>query len=592
LESIKDTPIPMRGVYRACFLHIAVALACATPLAALADSAPPPIIGDFATAHPVLARHGMVVSQETAASRVGLEILQKGGNAVDAAVAVGFALAVTLPRAGNIGGGGFMLVHLTAEHKTVAIDYREEAPALTTKDVFLDANGEADPFKSRFSGLAIGVPGTVAGLELAWRKYGSGKFSFADLVAPAARLAHQGLTVDEDLVDSLPIGRLLLGRHPSSARIYLRPDLSAPNVGDHIALDDLAATLDRIAALGPDGFYKGPVAEKIVAAVQEAGGRMTLEDLANYRAVEREPVRGTYRGHEIVSMPPPSSGGAHIIEILNILEGFPMAEQGLNSAASIHDIAEAEKLAYADRARYLGDPDFVRIPLKGLTSRAYADQVRATIPPDRARPASEIMPGDPARYESDQTTHFSVVDAAGDAVSNTYTLNFSYGSGLVAEGTGVLLNNELDDFAAKRGASNAYGLLGDDANAPGPGKRPLSSMSPTLVFKDGELELVTGSPGGSRIISIVLQVVLNVLDHGLNIAEAVNAPRVHDQGFPDELRVERGISPDTIRLLSSMGYKVMTREATGSASSIARNPDGTLMGAADPRQRGTLAAGY
>jgi gamma-glutamyltranspeptidase / glutathione hydrolase len=580
----------MRNALLSCCLRIVVAGALSSPFAALAD--PMPIYGEFATAQPVAARHGMVVSQEAAASRIGLEILQKGGNAVDAAVAVGFALAVTLPRAGNIGGGGFMLIHLAAQHKTIAIDYREAAPALTDKDVFLNANGEADPFKSRFSGLAIGVPGTVAGLELAWRKYGSGKYSFADLVAPAARLAHQGLTVDDDLADSLPFARPVLALHASSARIYLKPDLSAPSVGDRIALDDLAATLDRIAALGPEGFYKGPVAEKVVAAVREMGGRMTLDDLANYRAVEREPVRGSYRGHEIVSMPPPSSGGEHIIEILNILEGFPMPDEGLNSAASIHAIAEAEKLAYADRARYLGDPDFVKIPLKGLTSKAYADQLRSTIPPDRARPASEIMPGDPQRYESDQTTHFSVVDSAGDAVSNTYTLNFSYGSGLVAEGAGVLLNNELDDFAAKRGAANAYGLLGDDANAPGPGKRPLSSMSPTLVFKDGDLELVTGSPGGSRIISIVLQVLLNVIDHGLNVAEAVNAPRVHDQGFPDELRVERGISPDTIRLLGEMGYKVTTREAIGSASSIARAPDGTLFGAADPRQRGTLAAGY
>ena len=375
-------------------LLLAVFLASA--LDAFADPAPP-IFGDFATAHPVRARHGMVVTQEAAASRVGLEILQQGGNAVDAAVAVGFALAVTLPRAGNIGGGGFMLVHLAAQHKTVAIDYREVAPALTTKDVFLNADGEADPFKSRFSGLAIGVPGTVAGLELAWRKYGSGKFTFADLVAPAAKLAHQGLTVDEDLVDSLPFARRSLALHPASARIYLKPDLSPPDVGDHIALDDLAATLDRIAAQGAEGFYKGPVAEKIVAAVQEMGGRMTLDDLANYRAVEREPVSGTYRGHEIVSMPPPSSGGAHIIEILNILEGFPIADEGLNSAASIHAIAEAEKLAYADRARYLGDPDFLRIPLKGLTSKAYADRLRATIPSDRARPAVEIMSGDPQR---------------------------------------------------------------------------------------------------------------------------------------------------------------------------------------------------
>jgi gamma-glutamyltranspeptidase/glutathione hydrolase len=291
-------------------------------------------------------------------------------------------------------------------------------------------------------------------------------------------------------------------------------------------------------------------------------------------------------------MPPPSSGGAHVIEILNILEGFPIREQGLNSAATIHEMAEAEKLAYADRARWLGDPAFVRIPLKGLTSKAYADQLRSTILADRSRPASEIAAGDPQRYESDQTTHFSIVDAAGDAVSNTYTLNLPYGSGLVADGTGVLLNNELDDFAAKPGAANAFGLLGGEANAPGAGKRPLSSMSPTLVFKDGDLELATGSPGGSLIITIVLQIVVDVIDHGLNVAEAENAPRVHDQLYPDELRIERGISPDTIRLLEAMGHKVVVRASMGSANSITRTKDGVLMGASDLRQRGTLAVGY
>ncbi len=569
-------------------------LALLAPLALITPAAPQsaaPIISDFATARPVVARHGMVVSQEAAASRIGVDILKRGGNAVDAGVAVGMALAVTLPRAGNLGGGGFMLIHLEQGNRNIAIDYREKAPALTTKDVFLDANGQADPFKSRFSGLAIGVPGTVAGLELAWRKYGSGKFTFAQLVAPAAALAHQGIIFDDDVADSLPAAAPMLAKHPSSARIYLKPDLSPPNVGDHIALDDLAATLDTIAAQGSAGFYDGPVAAKIVASVQAAGGRMTLDDLKNYQAIEREPVMGTYRGHTIVSMPPPSSGGVHIIEIANILEGYPLGEQGLNSARTIHEMAEAEKLAYADRSHYLGDPDFYKIPVKGLTSKAYAEHLRAGISPDRARPASEIAPGGPERYESDQTTHFSIVDAAGDALANTYTLNFSYGSGLVAEGTGVLLNNELDDFAAKPGAANAYGLLGDDANAPGPNKRPLSSMSPTIVFKDGEVELVTGSPGGSRIITTVLQIILNVIDHGLNVAEAEDAPRVHDQWQPDELRVERGLSIDTIRLLEAMGHKVVVREAMGSANTIARK-DGVLTGASDPRQRGTLAVGY
>jgi gamma-glutamyltranspeptidase / glutathione hydrolase len=561
-------------------------------LTVAASADPAPAISPFATARPVIARHGMVVSQEAAASRVGLDVLKRGGNAVDAAVAVGFALAVTLPRAGNIGGGGFMLIHRADLNKTIAIDYREAAPAATTKDVFLDAGGEADPFKSRYSGLAIGVPGTVAGLELAWRKYGSGKFSFADLVAPAIALARQGLIVDEDVADSLPLAAKALASHPSSARIYLKPDGGVPETGDRIALDDLAATLETIATQGAAGFYAGPVAQKIVSAVQAAGGRMTMEDLAGYRAVEREPVSGTYRGYTIVSMPPPSSGGAHIIEILNILEGYPLREQGLNSAASLHEMAEAEKLAYADRAIYLGDPDFVKIPLAGLLSKAYAEHLRSLISPDRARPAADIRPGEPERYESDQTTHFSIVDGDGDAVANTYTLNLPYGSGLTAEGTGILLNNELDDFAAKPGAANYFGLMGGDANAPGPQKRPLSSMSPTLVFKDGKLLMATGSPGGSHIITTVLQIIVNVIDHGLNVAEAENAPRAHDQLFPDELRIERGMSPDTIRLLEAMGHKVVVREAMGSANTILRLPDGELTGASDLRQRGTLAVGY
>jgi gamma-glutamyltranspeptidase / glutathione hydrolase len=570
--------------------RLAIVLLLLAPAIAAAD--PQPLVSDLAIARPVVGRRGMVVTQEAAASRVGLEVLRLGGNAVDAAVAVGFALAATLPAAGNLGGGGFMLIHRADLNKTVAIDYRETAPAATTKDVFLDPNGKADPFKSRWSGLAVGVPGTVAGLELAWRKYGSGKFSFADLVAPAIALARRGLTVDDDLADALRASAPILAKHPASARIFLRADGSARQTGDHIALNDLAATLETIAAEGAAGFYEGPIAQKIVDAVQAAGGRMTMDDLARYPAVEREPVRGTYRGRTILSMPPPSSGGAHVIEILNILEGYPLGAQGLNSAASLHEMAEAEKLAYADRAAYLGDPDFVKIPLKGLVSKAYADTLRATISPDRARPAAEIRPGEPRRYEDDETTHFSIVDGEGNAVANTYTLNLPFGSGLVAEGTGVLLNDELDDFAAAPDAANAYGLMGGDANAPGPMKRPLSSMSPTIVLKDGKVELVTGSPGGSRIITTVLQIVVDLIDHGLNVAEAENAPRAHDQLWPDELRIERGMSPDTIRLLEAMGHKVVVGPAMGSANTIERLPDGTLMGASDPRQWGTLAVGF
>ena len=329
------------------------------------------------------------------------------------------------------------------------------------------------------------------------------------------------------------------------------------------------------------GFYLQPA----------VGGRMQTEDLRNYRAVERQPIQGTYRGYDVVSMPPPSSGGVHLIEMLNILEGFPIGAVGANSAEGIHLMAEAMKLAYADRSEYLGDPDFVKVPAAGLTSKAYAESLRSSISAARARPASEIKPGKPAPYESDQTTHFSVIDIDGNAVSNTYTLNFSYGLGMVAEGTGVLLNNELDDFAAKPGVPNAYGLIGGDANAPGPGKRPLSSMSPTMVFKDGKPVLVTGSPGGSRIITTVLQIIMNVVDHGMNIAEATEAARVHHQWLPDELRVERGLSIDTVRLLEAKGHKVTVQATMGSTQSIHRD-DGMLFGAADTRQRGTGAVGY
>jgi len=540
---------------------------------------------------PVLAIHGMVVSEEQTATRIGVEILRRGGNAVDAAVAVGFALAVTLPKAGNLGGGGFMLIHLSETKTTVAIDFREMAPEATTADVFLDAEGRAVAEKSRDTGLAVGVPGTVAGLALALRSYGSGKFGLSELAAPAIALARAGILVEDDLADSLPKATSRLRHWPSSAKVFLNPDGTARERGTRLVQADLAAVLERIGAEGERGFYEGPVAEKIVAAVQAAGGRMNLDDMKSYRAIEREPVRGTYRGHEIVSMPPPSSGGIHVIELLNILEGFPPARTGAYAAADLHLMAEAMKLVYADRAEYLGDPDHVRVPARGLTSKAYATKLRERISATSAMPSAEIRPLDPTPYESAETTHFSIVDAAGNAVSATTTLNFSYGLGLVAEGTGILLNNELDDFAAKPGVPNAYGLVGGAANAPGPRRRPLSSMAPTMVFRDGALELVTGSPGGSRIITIVAKIILDVLDRGMNIAEATEAPRIHHQGQPDELQVERGLSSDTITLLEALGHKVRVRAAWGSAQSIFRMP-GLLLGAADPRHRGTLAAGY
>jgi gamma-glutamyltranspeptidase / glutathione hydrolase len=564
-------------------------------VAAFASRAEPPlaptIISQGARVLPVLASHGMVVAQEGTAAKIGVDILRRGGNAVDAAVAVGFALAVTLPRAGNLGGGGFMLIYLAKERKTVAIDYRETAPADTPADTFLNEKGEAVAAKSRDTGLAAGVPGTVAGLSLALANYGSGKLSLAELVAPAVALARHGLDVEDDLADSLRHAQARLKRWPGAAQIFLHTDGTPLGRGDRLVQSDLAALLDAIGRDGARAFYEGPVAEKIVASVRAAGGRMTQDDLKSYRAVERTPLHGFYRGHEIVAMPPPSSGGVHIIELLNVLEGFPLAAQGASSAANFHLMAEAMKFAYADRAKYLGDPDQVPVPVEDLISKAYAEHLRAEILPAHTKPSAEIKALDPIPYESDQTTHFSIVDNEGNAVANTYTLNFSYGLGLVAEGTGILLNNELDDFAAKPGAPNAYGLVGGAANAPGPRKRPLSSMAPTLVFRDGELELVTGSPGGSRIITIVTEIILDVVDFGMNIADATETVRIHHQWLPDELQVERGLTPDTIRLLEALGHNVAIYDAWGSAQSIFRE-NGVLMGAADTRQQGALASGY
>ncbi len=536
-------------------------------------------------------RNGMVVAQEARAARIGLDVLKRGGNAVDAAVATGFALAVTYPRAGNIGGGGFMVIHLANGKRDVAIDYRETAPALTTRDVFLNDQGEADPAKSRDGGLAIGVPGTVAGLALAHERYGSGRLTLADLIEPAIELARDGIPVDGDIADTLSSARNLFARWPSSAKIFLNAGGNTLTPGDTLRQTDLAATLETIAREGPRAFYDGAIADKIATAVHDAGGRMTAADLRDYRAVERDVVRGNYRGYDVVSMPPPSSGGVHLIEMLNILEGFDLAKSGTGSVETLHLMIETMKRAYADRAVFLGDPDFVTVPVKGLTSKRYADALRSIISPSRATPSTEVRAGTPGAYEGDNTTHFSVVDRFGNAVANTYTLNLSYGVGLVAEGTGVLLNNELDDFAAKPGAPNAFGLVGGDANAPGPHKRPLSSMSPSIVLKDGAPVLVTGSPGGSRIITAVLQVILNVIDHGMSIEDAVAEPRIHHQWVPDEVFVEPGFSDATLDGLRTLGHKITQRPPMTSTNSIAVTPDG-LVGAADHRTRGALATGY
>jgi gamma-glutamyltranspeptidase/glutathione hydrolase len=535
----------------------------------------------------------MVVAQESRAARIGVEILDRGGNAVDAAVAVGFALAVTYPRAGNIGGGGFMVIHLAKDNRAkggqdFAIDYRETAPAAATQDMFLDAKGEPDPAKSRDSALSVGVPGTVAGLALAQQKYGSGKLSLADLIAPAIRLAQQGFPVEDDIADSLPHARDRLARWPSAAAIFLNGGQPL-HEGDRLLQFDLADTLRAIAQDGPRAFYAGRTADRIAAAVTKAGGIMSKDDLKNYRALERPVVRGSYRGTDIVSMPPPSSGGVHLIEMLNILEGYDLAKLG-RGAPSQHLLIEAMKRAYADRAVFMGDPDAMKMPIAGLTSKKYAAGLRASIG-ERATPAAEIRPGQPAEYEGRNTTHFSVIDRDGNAVSNTTTLNFSYGLGLVAAGTGVLLNNELDDFTAKPGAANAYGLVGFTANLPGPGKRPLSSMTPTILLKDGKPFLITGSPGGSRIISAVLQVIVNAIDFQMPIAEAVSAPRLHHQWQPDEVVAEPGFDPDLLDALARRGHKIVPTQPHTSANSIEVTPNG-YVGAADRRTRGALAAGY
>ena len=564
-----------------------LAFACGTTaLAQERRSYAPP---DLTTVRAIAAEHGLVVAQERLAAQVGADILRQGGNAVDAAVATGFALAVTYPRAGNIGGGGFMVIHSSGRNEDVAIDYRETAPGATTPDVFLGADGKPDTDKSRNSALGIGVPGTVAGLAVALEKYGSGRFTLAQIVKPAIELARDGFVVADDMADTLSDMYRRMGRWPNSAKALSRSDGTPLQEGDRLIQADLAATLSTIAEQGPRGFYEGPVAERLAKAVRDGGGIMTVDDLKSYQALIRSPVRGSYRGYEIVSMPLPSSGGTVLLETLNILEGFPMPNMKQGTAPSLHVMIEAMKRAYADRARYLGDPAFVNAPVNVLVTKEYAARQRASIDLDRATPAADMLSVSPAR-EGANTTHYSVVDSSGNAVSNTYTLNFPYGVGLVAEGTGVLLNNELDDFTAAPGASNAFGLVGFEANLPGPGKRPLSSMSPTIVLKDGKPVLVTGTPGGSRIISAVLQVVVDVLDYNMDVAAAVAAPRVHHQWLPDEVRVERGFSDEVLAELRAKGHKVIEPLGQTSANSIGVTPNG-LLGAPDPRTRGAAAVG-
>ena len=556
------------------------------------QAASEPIVSYASLAQPVWAEHGMVSSQEQIATQVGVDILRQGGNAIDAAIAVGFTLAVTLPRAGNLGGGGFMMVHLADSNETIALDYREMAPAAAHRDIFLNSDGEADSQLSRFHGLAVGVPGTVKGLTQALADYGT--FTLKQVLKPAIRLASRGFSVNHDLSTSLGRVAERLHKDPASKEVFYHSDGRPYQVGETLHQNDLARTLRSIANKGSNGFYQGEVAQNIVDTVNRAGGNMTLQDLAEYQVKKRHPVWGSYRGYRIASMPPPSSGGTHIVQILNMMEHYDLASSGHNSAQTIHLMAEAMKRAYADRSEYLGDPDFTQVPIAELTDKQYAARLVAQIDADRASSSQDIKPGLGPIEESPQTTHFSVVDRWGNAVSNTYTLNFSYGSGIMAAGTGVLLNNEMDDFSAKPGVANAYGLIGGEANSVAARKRPLSSMSPTLVFKEDspDVFLVTGSPGGSRIITTTLQIISNVIDHQMNIAEATQASRFHHQWLPDKLTLEKGFSLDTIKLLQHKGHTIdASRWAMGSTQSIMRVDDG-WHAASDTRQSGTLSAGY
>lgn len=585
-------------------LALAVLAACGTPGAPPPPAAAPVAAPQATSAaqaaaaaydfdmdvfHPVVGRHGMVATEQELASNIGLNVLKAGGNAVDAAVAIGFALAVALPNAGNVGGGGFMMVYDAKTTKAVAVDFREMAPAAASRNMYVDAaTGKVIDGKSLYTHYAIGVPGTVAGLAHALQKWGS--MPLARVMQPSIELADKGYPVSETLAKVLRQETRNMGKWDATKAIFWKN--GAPmKPGDLLVQKDLAHSLRLIARDGAKAFYEGEIAHKIAADMAKSGNAMTLQDLRNYKVVEREPVRGTYRGYEVVTMPPPSSGGAHLVQILNIMERWPIRDWGHNSARTVHHMAEAMKLAYADRSEYLGDPDFVKIPLAGLTSKKYADELAAQISPDRARSAKEIKPGKPQPYESNQTTHFSVVDKAGNMVAVTYTLNTNFGSGIVAPGTGIMLNNEMDDFSAKPGVPNAYGLIGGDANAVAAGKRPLSSMTPTFVLKDGKPWLATGSPGGARIITTVLQQIVNGIDFGMNPAEAASQLRFHHQWTPDELRVEKGFPVDTLNLLRQKGQNVVVKASMGRTQTIQVHGD-ELWGYSDPRNPDGLTLGY
>ncbi|HEY3129523.1 MAG TPA: gamma-glutamyltransferase [Acidobacteriota bacterium] len=566
------------GIHRCLPTFVIFILVIASPFSASRD--------------PIAAKNGMVVSVDGLASQVGIDILRKGGNAVDAAVAVGFALAVVHPGAGNIGGGGFMVIHMDRNGEETTLDYRETAPATASREMYLDDNGKVIPRLSTVGHKAVAVPGSVRGLNEAWKKYGQLKWE--ELVQPAIELAEKGFPASAALVQSLKEKAIAdkLSQFPESKRIFLNNG-NFYSEGDLLVQKELGATLRRISHQGPAGFYEGPVAEATVKEMEKHGGLITLSDLKNYQVRFRSPIRGSYRGYEIISMGPPSSGGIALIEMLNMLERFPVAQLGFASSREIHLKAEIMRRAFADRAEFLGDSDFVKVPGKGLTSKEYAALVSSGISGDYASPSSVVGHGKPAAYESPETTHYSVVDKDDNAVAVTTTLNDSYGSGVTVAGAGFLLNDEMDDFTSKPGVPNMFKLIQGEANAIAPKKRPLSAMTPTIVKKDNKLFIVTGSPGGPTIINTVFQVLVNVIDHRMNIQEAVDASRVHHQWLPDELLVEKdGISRDVERALEGKGHVLKFRDKIGDAHSILIDPQTRVRyGAADPRRSG-LAVGY
>lgn len=563
---------------------------------------------------PVEAEHGMVTSASALASQVGVDIMQQGGNAIDAFVATGLALAVTFPRAGNIGGGGFAVIRL-ADGQSTVIDFRERAPLAGGRDMYLDDEGNVVSGRSTVGYLAAGVPGSVAGFALAFEKYGSGKLTWAQIVEPARKLAAEGWTVTPFFERDLVAREKFLGQFPESKRVFLR-DGEFYRTGETFTQPDLAATLMRIQTEGPREFYEGQTARFIADDMAAHGGLITLEDLQAYTAVEREPVRGSYRGYDIITMPPPSSGGIALLQMLGMLEPYDLGAMGHNSAAKLHLVIETMRRAFRDRAEFLGDPDFVNVPMQGLLEPAYIQGLMANFDPQRATPSEGLAPGSPAGWdgvvkaspasrESTETTQYSIVDAAGNMVSCTYTLNGLYGNGVTVKGAGFLLNNEMDDFTSKVGVKNMFGLLQGEANAIAPGKRPLSSMTPTVVVKDGKPFLVTGSPGGPTIISTVLLVITNMIDHQMSVTQAVDAPRFHHQWMPNVASHEPFLtSADTVAILEGMGHKLAPRKVYpndpesmarhwGDAESIAFDPKtGHLLGASDPRYADAAAIGY